>query len=41
MDFNFDINDIIPFEITVYDFKLNIINTLDAFEDEDRPLLTR
>ncbi len=41
MEFNFDINEIIPYEISVYDYNLNIINTLNAFDEDDRPILTR
>jgi hypothetical protein len=41
MEFNFNIDDIIPYEITVYDYNLNVINELSAFEEYDRPVLTR
>jgi hypothetical protein len=41
MEFNFNIDDIIPYEITVYDYNLNVINELNAFEEYDRPVLTR
>ena len=41
MDFNFDIDDIIPYEISVYDYNFNVINQLSAFEEDERPILTR
>ncbi len=41
MEFNFNIDDIIPYGITVYDYNLNVINELNAFEEYDRPVLTR
>lgn len=40
MNFEFNINQIVPFEITVYDNSLNIINKSDAFDKDENVLLT-
>jgi hypothetical protein len=40
MEFNFHLNDIVPYDITVYDYNLNILSPV-SLDENDSKVLTR